>query len=80
MEYKERQLLKASYSISSIDWGRTNSFKLWQLKKQKEGIVVKTGDGAVVLTEIKPFGKKRMMASSYVNGVGAKTLIGKVFE
>ena len=46
----------------------------------KEGIVVKTGDGAVVLTEIKPFGKKRMMASSYVNGVGAKTLIGKVFE
>lgn len=46
----------------------------------KEGIVVKTGDGAVVLTEIKPFGKKRMPAASYVNGVGAKGLIGKVFE
>ncbi len=46
----------------------------------KEGIVVKTGDGAIVLTEIKPFGKKRMLASSYVNGIGAKNLIGKVFQ
>lgn len=46
----------------------------------KEGIVVKTGDGAITLTEIKPFGKKRMTSSSYVNGVGAKALIGKVFE
>ena len=46
----------------------------------KEGIVVKTMDGAIVLTEIKPFGKKRMDASSYVNGIGAKNLIGKVFQ
>ena len=46
----------------------------------KEGIVVKTGDGAITLTEIKPFGKKRMDASSYVNGVGAKNLLGKVFQ
>ena len=46
----------------------------------KEGIVVKTCDGAIVLTSIKPFGKKRMDASSYVNGIGAKNLIGKVFE
>ena len=46
----------------------------------KEGIVVKTGDGAVTLTEIKPFGKKKMDATSYVNGVGAKNLIGKVFQ
>ena len=46
----------------------------------KEGIVVKTGDGAVTLTEIKPFGKKRMSASSYVNGMGAKNLLGKVFQ
>ena len=46
----------------------------------KEGIVVKTGDGAVTLTEIKPFGKKRMDATSYVNGFGAKNLLGKVFQ
>ena len=46
----------------------------------KDGIVVQTGDGAIVLTEIKPFGKRRMDVSSYINGVGAENLIGKVFE
>ena len=46
----------------------------------KEGIVVKTGDGGIVLTEIKPFGKKKMDASSYVNGVGKNNLLGKVFQ
>ena len=46
----------------------------------KEGIVVKTLDGAVCITEVKPFGKKRMTSSSYVNGVGSKNLLGKVFE
>ena len=46
----------------------------------KEGIVVKTKDGAIILLDIKPFGKKRMAASSYVNGVGAKNLIGKVLK
>ena len=46
----------------------------------KEGIVVKTGDGAVILTEVKPFGKKKMDAASFVNGIGAKNLLGKVFQ
>ena len=46
----------------------------------KEGIVVKTGDGAIVLTSIKPSGKKRMDATSYVNGVGKDSLLGKVFQ
>lgn len=46
----------------------------------KEGIVVKTNDGAVVLKEIKPFGKKRMDAYSYVNGIGKNNLLGKVFK
>jgi len=46
----------------------------------KEGIVVKTGDGAVALTDVKPFGKKRMDANSYVNGIGRDKLIGKVFQ
>ncbi len=45
-----------------------------------DGIVVKTGEGAIVLTSIKPFGKKRMDAKSYVNGAGRDNLIGKVFE
>lgn len=46
----------------------------------KEGIVVKTFDGAIILTVIKPFGKKKMDAFSYVNGIGKDNLIGKVFE
>ncbi len=46
----------------------------------KDGIVVKTGDGAVILTSVKPFGKKKMDAKSYVNGYGKDNLIGKVFE
>lgn len=46
----------------------------------KEGIVVKTGDTSIILTSIKPFGKKKMDAYSYVNGIGKDNLIGKVFE
>lgn len=46
----------------------------------KEGIVVKTGDTSIILTIIKPFGKKKMDAYSYVNGIGKDNLIGKVFE
>lgn len=46
----------------------------------KEGIVVATKDSSIILQEIKPFGKKRMDAFSYVNGVGRDNLIGKVFK
>ncbi len=45
----------------------------------KEGIVVVTGDGSILLTKVKPFGKKMMDASSYVNGVGKDKIIGQVF-
>ena len=46
----------------------------------KEGIVVKTVDGSIVLKTIKPFGKKMMNANDYVNGIGKDNLIGKVFK
>lgn len=46
----------------------------------KQGIIVKTGDGSIIITKLKPFGKKMMDASSYVNGIGKDKLIGKVFE
>ncbi len=46
----------------------------------KKGISVKTNDGEIILTEIKPFGKKKMDAISFVNGVGKENLIGKVFK
>ena len=46
----------------------------------KQGIVVKTNDGSITITKIKPFGKKMMDATSYVNGIGKDKLLGRVFE
>lgn len=46
----------------------------------KEGIGVSTSDGEIILIDIKPFGKKRMLASSYLNGIKKEDLIGKVFK
>ena len=46
----------------------------------KDGFVVCTGDTGVLITSIKPFGKKRMAATSFINGVGRDILIGKVFS
>ncbi len=46
----------------------------------KRGISVKCSDGEIIITELKPFGKKRMDATSYVNGIGRDKLLGKVFK
>ena len=46
----------------------------------KQGIVVKTNDASIIITKIKPFGKKMMDSNSYVNGIGKDKLLGKVFE
>lgn len=45
----------------------------------KNGIGVNCSDGEIILTVIKPFGKKKMEASSYINGLQDKdSMIGKV--
>lgn len=44
----------------------------------KDGIGIATGDYELVLLDIKPFGKKRMLASSFVNGIKKDEYIGKV--
>ena len=47
----------------------------------KSGIGVNCKDGEIILTSIKPFGKKRMDASSYINGFqNKKNMVGKVLE
>ena len=46
----------------------------------KEGIVVSTKDRSILITKIKPFGKKLMDATSYINGYGKDKLIGKVLK
>lgn len=44
----------------------------------KNGIGVKVGDGELIITEVKPFGKKRMLMKDYLNGVKKDELLGKV--
>ena len=46
----------------------------------KEGIVVSTSDGSILITKLKPFGKRLMDAFSYVNGIGKDKLIGETFK
>ena len=46
----------------------------------KNGIGVKTNDGEIIITEIKPEGKKRMNTSDYLNGIKKEELIGKIFK
>ncbi len=45
-----------------------------------DGIGVSTIDGEIILTKIKPEGKREMLVSEYLNGVSKSELIGKVFE
>ena len=46
----------------------------------RNGIETAFIDGSVVFTEVKPFGKKAMSASSYLNGVDKNRLIGQVLQ
>ena len=46
----------------------------------KDGIGIKTLDGEIVITDIQVEGKKRMLVSSYLNGINKDSLIGKVFK
>lgn len=45
----------------------------------KDGIGIKTKDGEIIITEIKPFGKKEMKVKDYLNGIKKEELIGKIF-
>ncbi len=46
----------------------------------KDGIEVATSDKIIVITEIKPFGKKRMLVKDYINGIKKENLIGKILK
>ena len=45
----------------------------------KDGMIVNCGTGSIIITKIKPFGKKIMDSYSYVNGIGKNNIIGKRF-
>ncbi|MBQ9181024.1 MAG: methionyl-tRNA formyltransferase [Bacilli bacterium] len=45
-----------------------------------DGIGVKVGNGEIVLTEIQPEGKRKMLAADYINGIDKQALIGKILN
>lgn len=45
-----------------------------------DGIGVSTRDSEIVITEIKPEGKRKMSVKEYLNGIDKESLIGKVFN
>jgi len=64
--------------IGSFDTSNKEIGEICQI--YKDGIGVSTKDGEIIITEIKPFGKKKMSVSSYLNGVDSNSLLGKVFK
>ena len=44
----------------------------------KDGLGIATRDYELVITDIKPSGKKRMLASSFINGIKKEEYLGKV--
>lgn len=46
----------------------------------EDGIGVSTADSEIILLEIKPEGKRRMMVKDYLNGINKDDLIGKVLN
>ena len=62
--------------IEKIDTSKNTPGQILHI--YKEGIGIATGDYELVLLDIKPFGKKRMLASSFVNGIKKDEYIGKV--
>lgn len=73
MDEKEMKI----YKVSIYDQKYPNAACGEIVDVLKKGFVVKTQDGSVLIEDVKPFGKKRMDASSYLNGIGKEKLIGK---
>ena len=71
---KEIKLVKCSVYQKKYD----NSIPGQVVEVVDDGFVVCTVDGSVLITEVKPFGKNNMSAKSFINGIGAKKIIGQV--
>lgn len=68
-----------SATISNRDFSNAKVGEITGL--YKDGIGVRCMDGEIIFTMIKPFGKNKMTASSYINGLhNRESMIGKVFE
>ena len=46
----------------------------------KDGVGISCSDGEIIITKLKPSGKKEMFTSDYLNGKNKEDLLGKIFE
>lgn len=61
--------------------GNTNKGKPGEIINiYKDGIGISCSDGEIIITKIKPSGKREMLVSDYLNGKNKENLIGKIFE
>ena len=74
LDKQEFKVYNAYISDKKIDDGKNGEI----INIYKDGIGIKTSDGEIVVTEIKPFGKRRMLVRDYLNGVQKENLIGKI--
>ena len=77
--YLDGQVFKV-YSSRISDNQYENAKAGEVVKIYKDGIGVKTLDGEIIFTDVKPFSKKRMSAASYLNGRDRDSLIGTLFK
>ena len=62
--------------IEEIDTSKAIPGKVLHI--YKDGLGIATKDYELVITDIKPSGKKRMLASSFINGIKKEEYLGKV--
>ena len=77
--YLDGQVFKV-YSSRISDNQYENAKAGEVVKIYKDGIGIKTLDGEIIFTDVKPFSKKRMSAASYLNGRDRDSLIGTLFK
>lgn len=56
------------YMAQAIDWERDEPYGEVLTQSPKQGLIVKCGKGAVVISELQPAGGKRMRAQDFMNG------------
>ena len=62
--------------IEKVDTGKAIPGEVLHI--YKDGLGIATRDYELVITDIKPSGKKRMLASSFINGIKKEEYLGKV--
>ena len=74
LDNEEIKVLECFFAITS----KTVPGMIVEIKKDAIGIGAE--DGIIYLTKIKPFGKKEMLVSDYLNGIDREELLGKAVE